>query len=139
MSRTLRLSPTEYAQRQKRSREGYVEVEPDTKKRAQHTNAYLFHAAAYCRSLGVSEPVAEHYPLSHRDYRLDLSWPEHKIGLDVNGGNWIQGRHARPAGLRDEYERNNLIVAAGWRVFYCEADLNRIAETIMLIANSCLR
>jgi hypothetical protein len=89
--------------------------------------------------LGVPEPVGEWYPLEHREYRIDLAWPGPKVGLDVQGGLFTQGAHSRPAGIRADIERMNLIVAAGWRLFYCEPDLASIARAIMLIANSCLR
>ena len=122
-----------------RSKEGFYDAPESPRTRPSHKNAYLYHASAYCRSLGVPEPVAEHYPLEHRDYRIDLAWVAQRVGLEVQGGNWVNGAHIRPAALREEYERNNLIVAAGWRLFYCEPELTRVAEAIMLIANSCLR
>ncbi len=136
MTRGLRLTQSEYDQH-RRSERGYVEVKPDVRKRGAHKNAYLHHAAAYCRALGVPEPVAEWYPLEDREYRLDLAWPDQRIGLELQGGIFTNGAHARGAGIERDIEKNNLCVSAGWRIFYSTP--TKLGETLMLIANSCLR
>lgn len=134
---SARWTGTDYWRAQKRSAEGYVEVKPDLRKRGAHKNPYLFHAAAYCRQLGVPEPEAEVYPLPDREFRLDLAWREQRIGLECQGGIFTQGAHSRGAGIERDIEKLNLCVAAGWRLFYTTP--RKLPEVIMLIANTFLR
>jgi len=113
----------------KRNENGFVDVKV---KRPKHTNEYLYHAAAYCRHIGIPEPVGEWHFHPTREWRLDLAWIDSKIGLEINGGNWVQGAHARGAGLREEYDKGNAAVLCGWRVLKCEP--GGLADVIQMVA-----
>jgi very-short-patch-repair endonuclease len=51
-----------------------------------------------------------------RRWRFDFAWPRSKVGLEVDGGIWIQGRHARGAGILKDCEKLSTAAALGWRV-----------------------
>ena len=51
-----------------------------------------------------------------RRWRFDYASPNCHVALEVNGGNWGQGRHTRPAALISEYEKLNEAQLAGWIV-----------------------
>jgi hypothetical protein len=48
-----------------------------------------------------------------------VAWPERKLAIEVQGGIWTGGAHARGAGIERDMEKHNLCVIAGWRLFYC--------------------
>jgi hypothetical protein len=90
------------------------------RRQSKHKNEYAIYAGAYCRELGIPEPASEHHFHATREWRFDLAWPAQRIAIEVNGGNWINGAHARPRGLIDEYEKGNAAVMCGWRVLRTE-------------------
>ncbi len=50
-----------------------------------------------------------------KDWRFDLAWPEQKIAVEVDGGQFMLGggRH----GGAGDYEKINIAQAWGWRVY----------------------
>ncbi len=51
-----------------------------------------------------------------RKWRFDFCWPRHKIALEVQGGVWSKGRHARPRGILNDYEKFSEAAIMGWRL-----------------------
>lgn len=90
--------------------------------------------AALLRLTGVPPPVREHRFGAElaggagrglrerlarqglRDWRFDLAWPAARLAVEVDGGGWTGGRHARGAGIEADCEKLSSAVAAGWRV-----------------------
>ncbi len=52
-----------------------------------------------------------------RKWRLDFAWPDQKIGVELNGGQWIKGGHNTGGGTQRDAEKNNSAQFLGWRVF----------------------
>jgi very-short-patch-repair endonuclease len=46
---------------------------------------------------------------------VDVAFPEQKIAVEVHGGNWINGRHNRGAGMETDSEKICLLAGLGWR------------------------
>ncbi|MBB3678517.1 hypothetical protein FHX36_004306 [Modestobacter versicolor] len=68
-------------------------------------------------------PVAQHTVRSGGRFvaRVDLAWPEHRLGLEYDGL-W----HAEPGRFAADRQRLNRLLAAGWRVLFVTAgDLRR--------------
>lgn len=61
-------------------------------------------------------PVPEHRFDKVRRWRFDLAWPDLKIGLEVDGAVYAQGRHTRGKGYEADTEKFNEAVLQGWRV-----------------------
>ena len=74
---------------------------------------------ALCRAVGLPEPVPEHRFHPVRRWRIDWAWPDQRIGLEVDGGTWIAGRHTRGAGWAKDTEKLNAAAMLGWRMFRC--------------------
>lgn len=51
-----------------------------------------------------------------RRWRFDLALEALKLAIEVDGGLWIRGRHARPAGIIADNEKINNATLLGWRV-----------------------
>lgn len=67
--------------------------------------------------LPVPEPQ---YPFAReatgRLWRFDLAWPAQRVGLEVQGGLYIRGKHSRPTGQRKDAEKQSHAAILGWRV-----------------------
>ena len=61
-------------------------------------------------------PVSEFRFHPRRRWRFDLAWPDLKWACEINGGEWIQGRHNRGAGFLNDCEKCNEAAILGWRV-----------------------
>lgn len=72
-----------------------------------------------CVASGLPMPVREYKFHDTRKWRLDYAWPEHKIGLEVNGGVWIRGRHTRGAGQIKDMEKFNAANLLSWHIYQC--------------------
>ena len=77
---------------------------------------------AYFRTVGLPGPQYEYRFLANRRFRFDIAWPycAPLVAIEVQGGIWTGGAHARGGGIRRDIEKHNLAVTNGWRVLYCE-------------------
>lgn len=60
--------------------------------------------------------LREHRFHPTRKWRFDLAWPIRRVAVEVDGGAFIAGRHARGAGIRGDCEKFSEAAALGWRV-----------------------
>lgn len=60
--------------------------------------------------------VRELRAIEGRRFRVDFCWPQDNLAVEVQGGIWTRGRHARPMGIVKDYEKFNLLTLGGWRV-----------------------
>lgn len=58
----------------------------------------------------------------HR-FRFDFANLIAKVAIEINGGNWVHGRHTRASNLSDEYKKLNLATLNGWRVFVLSPEM----------------
>ena len=67
---------------------------------------------------GTSIPAPEReYPFAAqmgRRFRFDFAWPQTKVFVEVEGGEWVVGRHNRPRGFNRDAEKYNLATLLGW-------------------------
>ena len=61
--------------------------------------------------------TAEVKLIPNRRFRFDYVHEQSKTAIELNGGNWIRGRHSRPASLIKEYEKINLAQLLGYTIF----------------------
>lgn len=83
-----------------------------------------------CAAAGFPVPVPEYQFAKHlelaqlklinqvkpRKWAVDWAWPEQKLALEVEGGIFIQGRHARGAGMVKDMEKYNALACLGFRL-----------------------
>lgn len=77
-----------------------------------HAELLTLHCRA--RSLPLPEYEATFHPL--RKWRFDACWKDLKLAVEVEGGVFIQGRHSRGAGFRNDCEKYAEAAILGWRV-----------------------
>ena len=51
-----------------------------------------------------------------RKWRFDVAWPHQKVGLEIHGGVYVQGRHTRGKGFEEDREKINEAQLLGWTV-----------------------
>jgi very-short-patch-repair endonuclease len=70
--------------------------------------------AQHLRAMRLPLPVREYAALAPRKFRCDLAWPDRKLYVEVDGGELMQGRHNRAAGMASDCEKAALLTLAGW-------------------------
>ena len=68
---------------------------------------------------GLPEPVREFMAIPGRRYRWDFAWPDQdkRVLVEINGGTYARMGHSTGTGIARDYEKSNLAVLAGWKVF----------------------
>ena len=63
---------------------------------------------------GLQSPVAEYQFAPPRRWRFDYAWPDSRVAVEFDGGQWVfaGGRHNRDS----DREKLNAAAAMGWRV-----------------------
>lgn len=88
---------------------------------------------AYFKSQGLPDPVFEWHYIPGRKFRMDVAWPELKIGIEVEGGLWMKAAHSTGKGIKRDMEKGNLSILAGWRVFRVEPKELCMLETVKMV------
>lgn len=72
--------------------------------------------AQQIRALRLPAPVREYRALPPRRWRCDLAWPDYRLAVEVDGGEYVRGggRHNRAAGMAADCEKHNALAMAGW-------------------------
>ncbi len=58
-----------------------------------------------------------------RKWRLDIAWPEHRVGVELEGGLFIHGRHSRGKGYEADMEKYNQLALHGWTMLRFSIDM----------------
>ena len=72
--------------------------------------------AAAIAAAGLPTPERELVFHPDRRWRFDFAWSAALVALEVEGGTWVQGRHARPKGFAEDCEKYAEAALAGWTV-----------------------
>jgi hypothetical protein len=86
---------------------------------------------------GLPEPTPQHKFHQVRRWRLDLAWPSEKLAVEVHGATWVQGRHTRGAGFRNDRQKVDEAITMGWRVLEVTPDMIDSGEAVRLVT-ACL-
>lgn len=65
---------------------------------------------------GVPEPERQWRFHPVRRWRFDFAWPGDRLAVEVEGGIFVQGRHARGTGILGDMEKYAEATLIGWRV-----------------------
>jgi len=58
-----------------------------------------------------------------RGWRFDFAWQREVVAVELDGGTWMQGRHTRGDGYRNDCEKRNEATLLGWAVFHFTTDM----------------
>jgi len=82
---------------------------------------------------GIPKPKEELRFSPIRRWRFDYAWEEVKVAVELDGGVFCAGRHARGAGIRRDHEKINAAIELGWvvlRYLPAEVDYAQISRVI---------
>lgn len=51
-----------------------------------------------------------------RKWLLDFAWPAERLGVEVQGGTFVEGAHTRGAGYQSDCHKKQEAILLGWRV-----------------------
>ncbi len=86
----------------------------------------------------LPKPVREYKFHPVRKWRFDFAWPAYRVAVEIDGGTWTGGAHARGSGIDKDNEKRNSAAELGWRVLvFTSVDLTgrRVINTIQQVAN----
>jgi hypothetical protein len=85
---------------------------------------------------GLPLGEAQHRFDPRRRFRFDRAWPEHKVAVEVQGGVWTNGRHARGSGITSDAIKFSIAAALGWRVLVMTKPMIEEGLAVDLIAQA---
>ena len=88
------------------------------------------------QAMGLPEPEREYQAVPKRKFRYDFAFVQEKLLIEVQGGIWIRGSHARPKGITRDMTKLNLAQLAGWRVLQFSPAMVRSGEAVEMIAKA---
>lgn len=69
----------------------------------------------HLRAVGIAfEREFRFHPV--RKWRFDFAFPAQKVAVEVQGGVFVGGRHARGTGITSDCEKFSVAAGMGWRV-----------------------
>lgn len=80
------------------------------------TTELEMHLALQIRQAKLPEPLHQYRFHPTRMWRFDLAWPDRKLAVEADGGQWVRGRHQRPLGFAKDAEKLNEAALMGWTV-----------------------
>jgi very-short-patch-repair endonuclease len=69
------------------------------------------------RCLRIKTPEREYRFHPERKWRFDFAWPWCSVAVEVDGGVWNKGGHARGGQIQKDHEKRNTATKIGWKVF----------------------
>ena len=94
--------------------------------------------AELIKRFGLPAPVREYQFSPTRKFRWDFAWVDQKLGVEVQGGIWINGGHSRGSGQLRDNEKQAEAAALGWRFFNVASNDIKEGRAIAWIER-CLR
>ena len=66
--------------------------------------------------------VRQFQPFKDRCFKCDFFLPDYNVVIEIEGGQWINGRHQRGTGYKNDIEKYNMITLAGYKILRLTTD-----------------
>ena len=73
-------------------------------------------------SEGLTPFTREVMFMRERKFRIDFAWQDLKVGIEVQGGQYVRGAHQRPKQYQSDCEKLNEAQLAGWILLWFTTD-----------------
>lgn len=87
-----------------------------------------------CVAQNLPKPEREHCFHATRKWAMDFAWTAQRVGLEVEGAVWVQGRHTRGSGFVKDMEKYNAAAVLGWRILRVEPSKLCTPSTFAMLA-----
>ena len=81
-------------------------------------------------AVGLDGYVREYQAIPGRRFRFDFCWVKERLAVEIQGGTYSRGAHARPLGIKRDYEKGNLAIKYGWRVLQFDEDMVKSGQAL---------
>lgn len=71
-----------------------------------------------------------------RKWRFDFAIPDRLIGIEIEGGTWVAGRHNRGSGFEADCVKYSEAAVLGWRIIRATTDQVRRGEALIWIKSA---
>ena len=71
-----------------------------------------------------------------RKWRSDFAFPDHRLLIEVDGGEWVNGAHNRGAGAARDNEKDHAAIRMGYRVLHFTGSQVRLGYAAREIAEA---
>lgn len=72
-----------------------------------------------------------------RKWRLDFAYPARRVGVEIHGATYVNGRHVRGKGFTEDRRKMNYAQFFGWKVFELTAEMLDDGDSIPLVIAAC--
>jgi very-short-patch-repair endonuclease len=66
--------------------------------------------------------VRQFRPFKERRFSCDFLLSDYNVIIEIEGGQWINGRHQRGTGYKNDIEKYNMITLAGYKILRLTTD-----------------
>ena len=84
-------------------------------------------------ALGLAGYVRQYRAIKGRKFAFDFAFLDEKLLIEIQGGTYSNGAHARPLGIARDYEKSNLAQLAGWRCLAFDGMAVRSGEAVEVV------
>ena len=77
---------------------------------------------AQCLAFKNIKFVRQFRPFKERRFSCDFYLPDYNVVIEIEGGQWINGRHQRGTGYKNDIEKYNMITLAGYKILRLTTD-----------------
>jgi very-short-patch-repair endonuclease len=92
-------------------------------------NELEFHLKAF----GIKGWVREYRFLIERKWRFDFAFPEIKLAVEVDGGQWIKGGHNTGTGKQRDCDKDEAALLDGWIVYRVTPSMVKSGRAVQTI------
>ena len=89
--------------------------------------------ALQIKAAKLPEPKREVMFHKTRKWRFDFSWWDFAVALEVEGGQWIKGRHQRPDGFENDAIKYSEAALLGWTVIRATTNMVKDGRALALL------
>lgn len=91
------------------------------------------HLLHQMRCLKLPEPERNYRFHPTRKFEIDFAWPDLRYGVEVQGGTYNGGKHARGVGYTIDCRKMGEAMVLGWTVYACDTVLVKTGEAVNII------
>jgi very-short-patch-repair endonuclease len=86
-----------------------------------------------CLLAGLPRPQLQVRAVEGRRWRWDFGWADQRLLVEIQGGQWTNGRHVRGLGYENDLRKANAAVEQGYRVLAFTPGMVESGEAVEVV------